>query len=197
MKKIFALILLLSGLVMAQVQTPLLPQDANYKTSPYMMYNDNGTAKYYVPSFKHDTLYSQYLAIADTLSIDTIQVADSDTTTVDSVIVTISDTVKFNFNRQYLNGFISLADSNDSATDTLQIFHRSPFTNKLTSSMVALKEMLTGNLVSDNTVIIPGQGKEKIYKINIEYPGEVYITWKTKSGKATRRIKTSFLGIGY
>lgn len=172
MKRILALILLISGLSVAQVQTPLLPHDMNYKTSPFMMYNDNGTAKYYAPSFMHDTLYSKTLSGA-------------------------SDTVKFNFLRNYLYGFVTAVDSNDSNTDSLQVFYKSSLTGKLTSQMIALRDMSSYDLVSDNTTLVPGQGIEKQYMIVRPYPGEVWITWKTKSGKTTRRCLISFLGKGY
>lgn len=171
MKKILALILLLSGLLMAQNTDK--PKAYEYSVQGILAKVTQNTieALRTVP-VKHDTVYSKTLSGAN-------------------------DTVKFNFNRNYIYGFTTAVDTNDANTDTLQVFYKSSLTGKLTSQMIALRDMSSYDLITDNTTLVPGQGIEKQYMIVRPYPGEVWVTWKTKSGKTTRRCLISFLGIGY
>lgn len=175
MKKILILVLVLSGISLAQYA----PAKKDVKFPYYythmingeylapMVYNvgagsDASTPSYTVP-------YLAYLRSTDTWGA-------------------ASDTSTYAFANAYLKAYVTVYDTSATA-DTLVFEHYSYAKNAYTTQAIGIRDILTDYLEADNSTIIIAGATAKTFEVNMFRPGTLRIRPKTITGRTTVKTK--------
>lgn len=107
-----------------------------------------------------------------------------------------ADTSVYNFEHEYLKGYITVYNQNGSTPDTVIIEHYSYAKGGWTSLAIGLKDVLSGSYLTDNALIPVAAVTSKTYEISLLRPGYVRIRPKVINGRAaTRKLKVTFVGV--
>jgi len=105
------------------------------------------------------------------------------------------DTCSFDFGHLYLSGQIEVYNTGASP-DTLVFERYSALKAGWTNQAIGFYDLMTNYLEVDNTLIILAATTSKVFKINIDYPGNYRIRPKTLTARTTAKlVKVEFRGI--
>ena len=168
MKKILVLLLVLSGISLAQSTTTPL---ANKVDGKYTLYKDaTGNYRSNAVHITNDLTTPLYTSSGDPYerSVDTWGAA--------------SDTSTYAFANAYLKAYVTVYDTSATA-DTLVFEHYSYAKNAYTTQAIGIRDILTDYLEADNSTVIIPAATAKTFEVNMFRPGTLRIRPKTITGR--------------